>query len=39
MLTGCEPEMEDVNPAETAMAAALIKTIKENCILFKNSKN
>jgi hypothetical protein len=31
--------MADVNPADTAMAAALIKTMQECTIAFKNSKN
>ena len=36
---GCKPKIVDPNPYDSATAAALLQTLEENMIVFKNTKN
>ena len=39
MTTGCLPNIPDLNPIDTAIAACLLKSLNEYAIYFKNAKN
>jgi hypothetical protein len=36
---GCPPKIQDPSPFDSATAAALVQTLEENMIVFKNTKN